>query len=359
MTNYPYQEVLAVLANSPDAYVVEPILPNAMNPSFKITNRLSGESLLLQQINTAIFPEPQLLQHNYDLVWKYARENVPNLRLATPFFFPDGNLLFADSNNRCWRIFEYLEHVRVLPNAATTTQARLAAEAFGDFTFQLRNFDSSRLHALLPRFHDLTAQYEQFEQLLHSRNLERLAHAAETIQQLRQRRVYTSFYEVLTQSGELPRRTIHHDAGLHNLLYAEDGEETVAITDLDTVMPGYFFSDLGELIRTMCAANTATDAGPELIALRPDIYEAIVNGYLLGMQGGLTPIEMKYLHSAGLLMTYLHALRLMADYFNPDPQHADRVTEQNLNLANGQLQLLSGLEEYVAATHNLVIVPVA
>ncbi len=51
----------------------------------------------------------------------------------------------------------------------------------------------------------------------------------------------------------------------------------------DTVMPGYFISDVGDMVRTYVspASEEETDLGK--VVLRRDFYQAIVEGYLGSM----------------------------------------------------------------------------
>ncbi len=355
MNEPQYLEVLATLAEPPRDYVVEKITGGLINHSFKVTDRLSGETFFLQQINISVFNEPQLLQNNYELIWKHAGTRLPAVPLPAPHYFPDKNLLYTDSANRCWRMFEFVETGQSLPAVESSTQARLVAETFAGFTRLMDDIDSTRLHTTLPGFHDLALRYNQFEQSLHSHDLERLSRAAQLVQELRNRERYVSFFEVITQSGLLPKRVIHHDAKLSNLLFTTDGAAIAAITDLDTVMPGYFFSDLGDLVRTLSSTQPEDSTELTSLGIRQDIYEAVVNGYLLGLKDHLTEIELKYLHSAGLLMTFMQALRFCTDYLQGDKYYQIDYAGQNLDRAMNQLKLLAELEKHLLATHGFSI----
>ena len=50
--------------------------------------------------------------------------------------------------------------------------------------------------------------------------------------------------------GALPRRVVHNDCKLNNLLLDDRSGEALCVVDLDTVMPGTVLFDFGELART-------------------------------------------------------------------------------------------------------------
>ena len=74
-------------------------------------------------------------------------------------------------------------------------------------------------------------------------------------------------------------------------------DETIAIIDLDTVMPGLSLYDFGDSIRF--GANTATEDEKDLskVSLSLPLYEAYVKGYLSKAKDALTDLE-KELYTA-------------------------------------------------------------
>ena len=49
---------------------------------------------------------------------------------------------------------------------------------------------------------------------------------------------------------KLPKRVIHYDAKINNFLFKKNTNKVIALIDLDTLMPGCFLSDIGDMIRT-------------------------------------------------------------------------------------------------------------
>src|SRR5690606_40610002 len=58
-----------------------------------------------------------------------------------------------------------------------------------------------------------------------------------------------SLHDALPIYVDFRIRVTHHDTKISNVLFDKDGKG-ICVIDLDTVMPGYFISDVGDMIRT-------------------------------------------------------------------------------------------------------------
>jgi hypothetical protein len=120
-----------------------------------------------------------------------------------------------------------------------------------------------------------------------------------------------------------------------------DGE-AVCVIDLDTLMPGQWCWDVGDLLRT--AATTAAEdcPDPEAVAADPDLYNAVLTGYLEAMPAGLLGLEERAaLWVAGALVTYEQGVRFLTDWLAGDHYYRTNRPGQNLDRARAQLRLLS------------------
>jgi hypothetical protein len=120
-------------------------------------------------------------------------------------------------------------------------------------------------------------------------------------------------------------------------------------------MPGYFFSDLGDMIRSMACSYDENSTEFDKITIRKKFYNAILEGYLMVMNKQLTDSEKKYIHYAGLLMIYMQSLRFLTDYLNGDIYYQISYPEQNFNRATNQLTLLGQLEKFLAAEYSFTV----
>lgn len=355
MTTAPYQEALAASANySGEDVTIVPLAGGLINRTYKVTIRPNGFQYILQQINKKIFLEPQKLLENYKLIWGFWSNEHPQwipfpVTVPEPMRFAnDGNYLFWDTQGECWRLMEFMPNTTSLLHPVNPAQAKKIARTFACATAGFEYYPLEAFHTTIPGFHDLALRYGQFKESLHVRNFERLHKAAQLINELKKRERYVSFYEIITSSDEFEKRLMHHDAKISNILFDDEEEnKIISLVDFDTCMPGYFFSDLGDMIRSMAFSEDENSVNANDIFICKDYYEAIAEGYLEVMNEYLTDPERKYIHSSGLLMIYMQALRFLTDYLNGDIYYRTIYAEQNFDRAMNQLLLLQKLEEFL------------
>ena len=350
-----YQEALDAYANPFHEFTVELIGEGLINHSYKVTSKVTGGSFLLQEINQTVFPEPAILQSNYEVLWKYLRSEKIPFFIPKPKCFVGDSTLFYDSQDNYWRVFEFINGAQTYTIAENVSQARAVAKTFAGFTASFAAFDIALLQITIPRFHNLSFRFKQFQQSLHSRQLERLLKSASAIEDLKKREKYVNFYDVLTESEEFPQRVMHHDAKISNILFDEETGQVICPVDFDTVMPGYYFSDLGDMIRSMACSQDENSTDLDGLFIRKDFYEAILDGYRQVMDEQLTGSEKKYIHYTGLLIIYMQALRFLTDYLNGDIYYRVTHPEQNFDRAKNQLVLLKRLEEFLKEQYELSV----
>ncbi|MBI5370551.1 MAG: aminoglycoside phosphotransferase family protein [Sphingobacteriales bacterium] len=348
MNEPPYLEALSAFANSLHDFSVGPVPGGLINHSYKISNKQTGDTFLLQQINRQVFPEPGKIQENYQLLCEYIAERQIPFLLPELKYFPGRRPLYTDREQRCWRVFSFVEETLTLNSAGNPEQAAAVAETFARFTAAFNEMDCRRLHIIIPGFHHLSNRFSQFRQALSNASPQRLMRSGGLIRELNDRERYARLYDLFTGSPAFPLRVMHHDAKISNVLFDLHSGNVICPVDFDTAMPGYFFSDLGDMIRSMAGTADENNCDFGRIEIRPAIYQAILEGYLEGMGAFLTPEEKKYIHSAGLLLVYMQALRFLADYLDNDVYYRTSYPGQNLDRAGNQLALLNKLEEFLA-----------
>jgi thiamine kinase-like enzyme len=366
-TAIPKEVLEAFTSYSPDlpghsagSITVEKIGNGLINHSYKVSCELKPD-FFLQRVNKNVFHYPEYLQENYIHLSQYAEfvrkdsfGEFTNLRMPWPVYCGKESTLFIDSNEDYWRAFEFIEESKTVIVAEKTSQAKTTARAFAKFTAAFADMNVDLLKEVIPGFHNLSLRYKQFEESLNTELYERMAKTIDLVKELKQRERYKHFYEIITGSGEFPKRVMHHDAKISNVLFHQKSGEVICPVDYDTAMPGYFFSDLGDMIRSMaCSHDENQSTG--ILQIRKDFYESIISGYTEVMDNQLSSLERKYIHSSGLLMIYMQALRFITDYLNGDTYYKVTYLEQNFDRAINQLTLLQKLEEFLLSNYNFKI----
>jgi hypothetical protein len=111
-------------------------------------------------------------------------------------------------------------------------------------------------------------------------------------------------------------------------------------------MPGYFISDLGDMMRTYLSPVSEEEKDFDKIRIRKEYYEAIVKGYLSEMGSILSRNEKEALVYSGKFMIYMQALRFLADYLNNDVYYGSKYEGHNFVRAQNQIVLLQKLMEF-------------
>jgi Ser/Thr protein kinase RdoA (MazF antagonist) len=142
----------------------------------------------------------------------------------------------------------------------------------------------------------------------------------------------------------LKTRCTHHDTKISNVLFDHD-DKGLCVIDLDTVMPGYFISDVGDMMRTYLCPVSEEEQDLSKITVRKEFYDAIVSGYLSEMGEELDETEKQYFHYAGEFMIYMQALRFLTDHINNDVYYGAKYEGHNFVRAGNQLTLLQRLME--------------
>jgi len=363
MTSPIYQEAISAFTLSDNNIsngnaIVSTVAGGLINNSFKVC--LPGRNaFLLQQINQNVFKKPIEVQQNYIHIWNYTQSHNTGLVLPTPLFLEDGSSLFLDKGNRYWRAFDFIENAQTFLIADVPAQAFTTAETFGTFNAAFEAFDTQLLKTVIPDFHNLSFRFNQFEDSLVNPGAERKEKAGWMIDAITERSHYRDFFDTLLQSpSAFLKRVMHHDAKIANVLFRKETGTVICPVDFDTVMPGYYFSDLGDMVRSMACSHDETSCDFDDIEIRGEYYEAIVSGYLKVMDRHLTTEELNYIHHAGIIMIYMQAIRFLADYLNNDSYYRISYPEQNFDRAKNQVILLKQLENFLVKRYNYELAPV-
>ncbi|WP_316771617.1 phosphotransferase enzyme family protein [Pedobacter frigiditerrae] len=304
----------------------------------------SDEKYILQNINTQVFKDPFTIANNIKLVEDYLKSNFPDYLFPAPIAALNGELMFQ-YQNEYWRLLPFVKNTIAFDTLSDTKQAYEASKQFGKLSRLLNNFDTSTLKPTIPSFHDLGWRYEQFTFALSKSTNELKERANHEIQTALHHHFIIDYYYSYEHNRDFPNRVMHHDTKISNVLLKEENFEGVCVIDLDTLMPGKFISDLGDMMRTYLCAFSENETDLNKIKIRLDYFKATIKGYLSEMKGSLTETEKGLILFSGKYIVYMQALRFLTDYLSGNTYYPISYSLQNLDRAKNQFKLLNELFE--------------
>jgi len=302
-------------------------------------------SWIVQRINTNVFPQPEIIASNLKHASVHLSRRYSDYHFLSAILTTDGKEMAQDDDDEGgspWRLFPYIQGAITLEEVETPEQAYHAAKGFASLTRRLDTVDPNFFRPTIDKFHDLVHRWEQFEEALVHATADRKQNAKLATQQAQSYNFLVQDYVRIV--GQLKERIVHNDTKINNiLLNPNKNYEAVCVIDLDTLMPGYFIYDLGDMVRTFVSPASEDEEDLKLIQFRKPIYNALLDGYLSEMKDCLTSAELEAIPFAPMMMTFIVAIRFLADYLNGDLYFKTLYPDQNLIRATNQLQLLSVL----------------
>lgn len=322
----------------PSRHTVEAHGSGLINSTWIVRDSEVIPRYILQRLNTRVFRVPEDVEHNLSVLGAHLAATRADFLLPLPLQTLAGEGMAVDETG-CYRLIPYVTDSVVHTVCTEPSQAFEAALQFGRFTSVFEGMDTSRLRHTIPGFHDLSHRWTQFEDALRDGDASRRTESAGQIDFLQSRRDIVDTYARIRQDPAFRLRVTHHDTKISNVLFDPLGRG-LCVIDLDTVMPGHFISDVGDMYRTYLSPVSEEEGDLDLIAVRPGFREAIRDGYLTHMADSLTPVELEHFDYAGEFMIYMQALRFLTDHLSRDVYYGASYEGHNLVRASNQCRLL-------------------
>ncbi len=341
---FPPKKILHAFNIGEDFEIVQ-IPTGHINLTFKIIKK--PNSSILQRVNKNIFTKPDRIANNIKLASDHLTKHHPTYLFLKSIKTDEGKEMEYDEEGFPWRLFPFIEDTFTMDSVETPEQAFSASQEFARLTKKLNGIDVTAFQPTLDRFHDLGWRYEQFENALSNASADRIAKAKNSIEQASRFAYLVDEYETLITSGDLAPRVMHNDTKINNILFDKKSNKAVCVIDLDTLMPGYFIYDVGDMIRTFVSPVSEEEKDVNKISIRKEILNALIDGYISQMGDVLTEKEKTLIPFSGMMMTYIMALRFLADFLNCDVYYHTTYPDQNLVRASNQFQLLELLSKSI------------
>ncbi len=295
--------------------------------------------LVAQKINTAVFASPGALVRNARAIHDHLAGKGEKLRIAR--HVPGRNGRFLHGPGADVRVLEYFPNSRSIEVLENSEQARLAARNFARFSRLLADFDHRQLEIVIPDFHSPVLRYLQFDEALAANAADRACGCTREIEFARGEEDRVRQWQGLLDT--LPLQVCHNDCKINNMLVHSESGDALAIIDLDTCMPGCLMTDFGDLVRTCCSPEAEDSRNLERVVARPEVYTALVQGYLAGHDGTLSVMERASLLPGALMMCFMVGLRFLTDYLSGDSYFSVDYPQHNLVRARNQFRLYQSL----------------
>lgn len=351
----PHDELIAAYGFSAAAARPIPFGPGRIHRSYRLID--GAHAWLLQQLNTSVFPDVPALAANVAAVTAHLAAG-PQRALQSGRPRPQltlrptqaGAPLYEADDGSWWRAYRFIDGAA--PGSPTDLeQVRQAAACFGEFLHACADLPADTLALTIPHFHDTARRYRLFADAVSADSMGRAQDCAELIAFAEARAPLADRLQDLARIHGVPERVVHNDCKLDNVLFDARSGEALCVVDLDTVMPGLAWHDIGDLIRS--AAATGGEDG-ESLALDPQRFEAVVGGYLQGVGDLLSRAELQHLTDAAQVITYELGLRFLADHLTGDSYFRVLEPGDNLRRAQRQFGLLSSMERQASALVSVV-----
>lgn len=304
-----------------------------------------GPGFVLQRVNHSVFPDCARMMDNVLRVAAHllAQEPEPQRRVLQAVLADDGGALVADAGGRRWRAFVFVPDATAYERIGTPAAAGQVGRALGRFVASIQDLPGPLLVEAIPHFKDFGRRRDDFELMVDLDPIGRVASCADEIDRVRGHHGLVAELLEGIATGRLPPRLVHNDAKAANVLLDDRSGEGLCVIDLDTVAPGVVLYDVGDLLRsaTVTSDEDATELGG--VAVRDDLLDAALAGYLAEAGTMLTDGERELLPLAGPLMAYENALRFLTDHLAGDVYYRVARPRHNLDRARAQLGVVEAL----------------
>ena len=352
-------DILSHFALTEKVVSAEPFGNGHINDTLKVTNDKGEIRYVLQRINHQIFTNVDMLQNNIHIVTTHIREKLEaqgekDIDRKVLTFFPtkDGKPYYFDGENY-WRVSLFIPRSRSYEEI-TPALSYEAGKAFGDFQSMLADIPEGTLGETIPDFHNMAFRLVQFREAVKADVVGRCKEVPDLIREIEKRADSMCIQERLYREGKLTKRINHCDTKVNNILFDADTDKVLCVIDLDTVMPGFVLSDIGDFIRSGANTGAEDDENLNNVGVNMDIFKAYTRGYVERAKSFLTPLEISMLPYGGRLLTYMQTVRFLTDYLGGDTYYKTHRPGHNLIRTRAQFKLLQSLEEHAEEMDSFV-----
>ena len=294
-----------------------------INQTFLVTVNSEINNFVLQQINTRVFTQPELVMDNILTITNHVDRKLANSSLYNKrrwqvpqvLFTTTNQSYYVDHDRNFWRAISYINNASSYNTVRDLQHAQELGYGLGLFHSLISDLDITQLADTLPGFH-ITPQYFKQYKVAINNNLKQTTEVKYCQHFIAERRGIIDVLERAKARGILKIRPIHGDPKINNIMI-DRNSKAIALIDLD-------------------------------------LAAAILQGYLTIARDFITREEINYIYDSIRLITFELGLRFFTDYLNNDIYFKVNYPEHNLNRALVQFKLVKSIE-YQAETIKTLI----
>lgn len=308
------------------------------------------DNYILQRLNNHIFKNIEQMNRNIILALDhlYKKQDIANdkrFRKLDIAVGRDGKNHFKDEYGNYWRMMNFISNTVSFDVVEDPKIAFEAAKGLGYFQKMIIDLNPEDFFPSIPDFHNLAMRIETYKMVLEKNRIDRNRMAKDEIAFVQAHEYLSTELSELLESNWIPIRLTHNDTKINNVLLDKNTLESVAVIDLDTVMPGTILFDFGDMIRTYSSPAEEDEKDLSKVVLRIDIFKAFARGYLSELKNVLTTKEVENLVFGGKVMTFMIGLRFLTDFLEGDGYFKTSRDNQNLDRCRTQFKLLHEIEK--------------
>lgn len=308
--------------------------------------RAGEDRLIVQRVNTHVFQQPQALMQNQVLIESHCRLHEETFRSAGMQYLKSAGGEWLEDGNYLWRAFQEVENSYTMDVPRSAEYAYRGAYGFGIFLKVLSDMNPAQLSETIPFFHDGRMRLEQYLHAHQSASVERKKKAAEVIGMMEEFREVLQEVPQWLADGTLPLRVAHNDTKINNILFHENSGEALCVIDLDTVMPGTWLYDFGDMVRTFTPLSAEDEPDAYKVRISKEYLLALADGFMDALGSSLSQVEKEKLPIAGPYMCAIIGIRFLTDYLAGDTYFPTKYPEHNLIRARNQFLAAIELKEH-------------
>ena len=261
-----------------------------------------------------------------------------------------GKPFIMTASGDVWRAFTHRKG-QILRSSQPLPTLSSAAALYGRFAAQTADLGGPALLETTPGFHDLAVVERELQRDFEHADADRRRAIEPLMPDLQ--RLHERLGDSCRADGVIwsPDRVVHNDTKLSNVLFDRDHGRATAVLDLDLVMMGPSWHDVGDLMRSACWHAPSAASTPDFSV---ELFDAVVGAFVESAGDTLSDAEISTYAIAGPRLSFELGLRYLNDHLRDEPHlrvagengHFERGVA-NVKLAEEMLRAYDALRQIV------------